>query len=676
MADRLAMSVRPRLVALLVAVGLATASGASSAPDGGHASSTPPPVERVAWELAGPGRKGVIVLASIRGQQFVATGGSGRTKADQRFRVGSVTKTFTATLLLQLVDERKLRLDDTLEDHVPRVVPRGDEITVRQLLQHRSGLVDYTDEQPWFQQASRSSSTRPIDILRHVGSKPLRFEPGSRFLYNNTDYIALGLIVEAVTGRSYGDALEQRIFGPLRLEHTELPKTRQLPDLRGEVLRTPYWQWPGDWLNPTMTWATGGIVSNASELARFYSALLSGRLLSKASMAAMKETETDARSVGLGISAWTLPCGRIWQHTGWLVEWMTWASASENGDRVSVVSVRGGAVPPPVERVLLCPRPRPVVSVPRSRSSIAFVSTSGPAFLPGLLEVTSADGGEQGWLTLGAVAGTPDWSPDGRRIAFENNGDGGSEIYVTNAAGSSRSNLTRHPGGDGSPAWSPDGRRIAFVSSRTGSPNIYVMNADGSLQRNLTRTLGQDHHPIWSPDGRSLAFTSQIRPGAQRDIQTMSADGSGRRNLTRNPAHDDAPVWSPDGRMIAFVRDSDVCVMNADGSRQRWLTRGAARDGAPAWSPDGRRLVFERQARHGGRFDLYVVNTDGSGLHRLAEGGQQPRFAPGGRLIAFVRSRDGRGDIYVMHADGSRERNLTRSRANDGWFAWSPVPPS
>jgi Tol biopolymer transport system component len=587
--------------------------------------------------------------------------------------VGSATKTFTATLVLQLVDERKLRLDDTLEDHVPRIVPRGGEITVRQLLQHRSGLVDYTDEQPWFARASRSSSTRPIDILRHVGSKPLRFDPGSRFLYNNTDYIALGLIVEAITGRSYADELEQRIFRPLRLEHTELPKTRHLQDLRGEVLRTPYWQWPGDWLNPTMTWATGGIVSNAAELARFYSALLSGRLLSKASMAAMKETEADARSAGLGISAWTLPCGRIWQHTGWLVEWMTWASASENGDRVSVVSARGGSYPDPAERVLLCPRPRPAGHDPRNDSSVAFVSTPGPAFGPGLLEVADANGRGQGWLTFSAIPGIPDWSPDGRRIAFAGTGDGGSEIYVTDVDASGKHNLTHTPWPDSSPSWSPDGRSIAFESSRTGDPNIYVMNADGGSQRRLTHGPGTDHRPVWSPDGRKLAFTSQIRRGGQRDVHVMNSDGSDRRNLTSHPADDDAPAWSPNGGRIAFVRESDVYVMNADGSSQRRLTRGAARDDAPAWSPDGRKLVFERQVRHGGRFDVYVVNADGSGLQRLAEGGRQPRFAPGGHLIAFVRSRGGTGEIYVVQPDGRRERNVTHNPANDGWFSWSPA---
>ena len=120
---------------------LAATSGAASAPARGEGSSAPPPVERVARELR-TGAKSVIVFVSAGDKEYVATGGARRPAGDQRFRVGSVTKTFTATIVLKLVEEGALRLDSTLEDHVPGVIPRGDEITIRQLLQHRSGLAN------------------------------------------------------------------------------------------------------------------------------------------------------------------------------------------------------------------------------------------------------------------------------------------------------------------------------------------------------------------------------------------------------------------------------------------------------------------------------------------------------------------------------------------------------
>jgi D-alanyl-D-alanine carboxypeptidase len=195
MSEMLRSGIHCLIVGLVLTVGLAATSGAASAPARGEESSAPPPVERVARELR-TAAKSVIVFVSVGGKEYVATAGARRPSADQRFRVWSVTKTFTATIVLKLVEEGALRLDSTLEDHVPGVIPRGDEITIRQLLQHRSGLADYTAYPSWLERAVRSPSTRPIDSLRFAGSKPLVFGPGSQGRYSNTNYIALGLVIE------------------------------------------------------------------------------------------------------------------------------------------------------------------------------------------------------------------------------------------------------------------------------------------------------------------------------------------------------------------------------------------------------------------------------------------------------------------------------------------------
>ena len=283
------MTIRHILFGALAA-SVALTSAASAGP---AASSVPPPVGRIAKELASGGAKRVIVFASAGGKSYVATAGTRRPKADQRFRVGSVTKTFTATIVLQLVDEGKLGLSSTLEDHLPGVVPRGKEITIRQLLQHRSGLVNYTDYTSWLKEASKSPSIRPIDLLRFAGSKPLVFEPGTQWSYSNTNYIALGLVIEQVTGRSYADELEQRIFQPLGLDATELPRTRLLPDLgdderafRASQGRSVY---DVDWANPTSRGRPAGSSRTRAISSRFYSALLSGRILSGASLASDEE---------------------------------------------------------------------------------------------------------------------------------------------------------------------------------------------------------------------------------------------------------------------------------------------------------------------------------------------------------------------------------------------------
>ncbi len=420
------------VVDVLVTIGLVATAGAASAPGGGGESSPPPAVGRVAQELAQSGAKSVIVFVSDDGKEYVATAGSRRPRVDQRFRVGSVTKTFTATVVLQLVEEGKLRLDGALADYLPGVVPRGDEVTIRHLLQHRSGLANYTDYPSWLERALRSPSLHPIDILRFAASKPLAFKPGSRPSYSNTNYIALGLVIEKVTGATYAQELEQRIFRPLGLEHTELPGTRRLPDLDDAGI------------NPIVPWAAGAIVSNVRDLSRFYSALLSGRILSNASLATMKKTIYGA---GLGIFATELPCGPAWGHDGFMFpDYETHVSASEGGDRVAVVSDRGF----------------PGFPRPSGESCLR-----GASARRGLCARTREDRVRQ--------PPRPRRNPLRRKRRRKR-----AALAVAQR--------------DRPSCLVADGRKIAVVSGRHGPENseIYVMNADGSGQRRLTRNAADD----------------------------------------------------------------------------------------------------------------------------------------------------------------------------------------
>jgi Tol biopolymer transport system component len=211
--------------------------------------------------------------------------------------------------------------------------------------------------------------------------------------------------------------------------------------------------------------------------------------------------------------------------------------------------------------------------------------------------VMNADGSEQRRLTRSAArdsyaATELAWSPRGNKIAFVSRRDGNLEIYVMNTDGTGQQRLTRNTVRDGNPVWSPDGRRIAFENNW----QIYVMNADGRGQQRLTRNEGLNLRPAWSPDGQTIAFERRLgRHQSGRcsgcgdalafEVHVMKADGSGQRRLTRKGVRNRAPAWSPNGRTIAFISNRDgnqeIYVMNANGSEQRNLTR--TRDRRESW---------------------------------------------------------------------------------------------
>ncbi|MGH7568061.1 MAG: hypothetical protein ACREL9_03675 [Gemmatimonadales bacterium] len=220
------------------------------------------------------------------------------------------------------------------------------------------------------------------------------------------------------------------------------------------------------------------------------------------------------------------------------------------------------------------------------------------------------------------------WSPDGNQLAYTRSlyncyyGSWDYEIYKARVDGSTPQNLTNHYAADSRPAWSPDGGKIAFSSDREGGRKIFVMNADGST---AVRLMPPDaENPAWSPDGSKLAFESLD------DIYVVSTDGIGAVNLTNHAQDDAQAAWSPNGSQLAFVsnRDGayDVWLMNPDGSGALNLTgsllTGATNEFYPAWSPDGSRIAFTTGQ------DLYVVNRDGTGMQLIATNGGRPAWRP------------------------------------------------
>ena len=235
------------------------------------------------------------------------------------------------------------------------------------------------------------------------------------------------------------------------------------------------------------------------------------------------------------------------------------------------------------------------------------------------------DGSERRRLTTdGRGYLAPDISPDGRRIAFVRPENGRFVVYVMNADGSGVIQLVERSSFDGSPAWSPDGAQIAFRSENPGPfgsyGRIFLVNVDGTGLHQLTPEVSPgdyvyDDGARWSPDGSRILFT---RNGA---LHVINRDGTGLASLTPLATDDRSwyPDWSPDGSHIAYgslSASQNLRVRNADGSNPTTLTTGSAQENNPKWSPDSRRLVFCRAVN--GVFQLFVINADGTGEHRLS----------------------------------------------------------
>lgn len=188
-----------------------------------------------------------------------------------------------------------------------------------------------------------------------------------------------------------------------------------------------------------------------------------------------------------------------------------------------------------------------------------------------------------------AIEGHPDYSPNGKRIAFDSRRDGDKDIYVMRANGSHVTKLTLEPGRrdpDVHPVWSPDGRHIAFASRRSHNWDIYSMNSDGTGVERLTKNPNEDSRPDWAPDGRHIVFQSMRT--FNYDIFTMKADGAGAKQVTTAVTFDEAPVYSPDGTVIAYTcndGDTEICQIYPSGAGLSQLTSNTSSDTYPSWQP-------------------------------------------------------------------------------------------
>lgn len=274
-----------------------------------------------------------------------------------RFRIGSATKSFTATVVLQLVGEGRMSLEDTVEQWLPGVVQGADNdgsrITVRQLLQHTSGIRDVLPEIPALNsadgyRAERFRTYSPEELLGLAMRHHPNFSPGAGWSYSNTNYILAAMIIHEVTGRSWAQEVNDRIIRPLGLRDTSTPGAFPSilgPHAHGYAAFGTNTSIEVTALNASMAVGSGSIISTTHDLNRFYTALLGGRLLAPAQLDEMTTTKPAPElgvRYGLGLGEIPLSCGgSYFGHPGELLGYHTWGGVTRDGTRTAVVYATG-----------------------------------------------------------------------------------------------------------------------------------------------------------------------------------------------------------------------------------------------------------------------------------------------------------------------------------------------
>ncbi|MFA1546942.1 serine hydrolase domain-containing protein [Actinomadura chokoriensis] len=347
-------------VAAGVALGVLTGTGTgaqaagTAAGDGADQARLDRLMHRLTTVDGGPGA--LLHLRDRRGGTVLTSGvadvnSRAPVPRDSRFRIGSMTKPFVATVVLQLVGEHRVSLDAAVERYLPGVVGGngndGRKITVRQLLQHTSGLPDYLSYLD-----PRQILTDPLahhdarDLVNLALAHPPKFAPGAGWRYSNTNYLLAGMIIEKVTGRTWAEEIDRRVITPLGLRETSVPGDAPAipgPHPHGYVR-------PGEdaplmdltAFNPSVAGASGGMISSGADFNRFLGALVDGRLLRPAQLREMMRTrptgDSDGRAYGLGLESRPLPCGGLyWGHGGDVFGYETAGGATVDGGQATVM---------------------------------------------------------------------------------------------------------------------------------------------------------------------------------------------------------------------------------------------------------------------------------------------------------------------------------------------------
>lgn len=514
----------------------------------------------------------------------------------------SISKVYTATLILSLVQDGSLSLDDPVERWLPGA-PYAEGVTIRHLLNHTSGI------------ASDDPSLPPV------------CDPGTCQSYSNAGYNLLGRIVEQVGGVSFAQALRGRISRPLGLEATFVPAQEAVT---GEPAIG--YDSAGDGVTATALQeaqevdqiGSGGILATASDVARFVHGVFTGAVIEPAMLAELLDFEA---TLGLpGSSECTAEAavlrhsggeGESWFHGGFAGSFRAWVEHYPRHEVTVAVIVNNGAFLGAFTEALGgaaldgAPVVDPGLATGRCDHDIAVRSPDGSSHL----------------VTRDARFDTaPSWTSTGGILWSRTRGAWMDVFLLGSEKDPARRRLTHGPTNEIFARSSPADGTIVFASDVDGDYEIYVMAPDGSDVEQLTRNGGDDLFPAWSPEGNRIAYVD-ARDGMR--IVVMDGDGTHTREITDGP-EDEWPAWSPDGKRIVYEAGGALWVVSVGGGEPVRVPIPQIRVSSfPAWAP-GDTILFESD------LDLWSVRADGSGLRRLTATSTEesfPAWGPNGSIV-------------------------------------------
>ena len=269
--------------------------------------------------------------------------------------------------------------------------------------------------------------------------------------------------------------------------------------------------------------------------------------------------------------------------------------------------------------------------------------------------------------------GLPSVSPQGDAIAFLSNRSGTYDLYVTTADGAELIQITKDNAPESAPFWTREAR-VVFSIWADNASTVYAASSRAPQPVVIGKIPGRQ--PIVSPDGNKLIYSRGVYPSMH--IEESALDGSNVRQLTKTPSAAFNAVYSPDQKQVAFARSDStrqlqLWVMNADWSGERQLTRFSTDDGSPqwpSWSPDGTRLAiqsgkYNRNAPTENTAHIWIIDVKSGAATKLNAHStpyldETPSWFPDGKRIAFQSDRSGRMEVWVMNADGTGAKQVTK----------------